>query len=110
MKIINLTPHDVVWVQPSGTCITFEKTSQAPLRVEQKEVEVDHPTGLPMVKKTVVGVVGLPKQQDDTFYIVSSMVLASSNRTDLIAPDTGPNSCVRNDKGHITGVRRFTCN
>ena len=50
---------------------------------------------------------GVPERQKDTLYIVSSMVLAASDRGDLLAPATGHPDCIRNEKGHIVSVPGF---
>ena len=42
-------------------------------------------------------------------YIVALLVaqVLAGTRTDIICPDTGPDSAVRDEKGMIAGVRRF---
>lgn len=50
---------------------------------------------------------GLPEPKEGVKYIVSAMVLAASNRTDLVAPATGHPDCVRNEKGFIVSVPGF---
>jgi hypothetical protein len=50
---------------------------------------------------------GLPVQQEGVKIIVSAMVLAASNRSDLVAPATGHPLTKRNDKGHIISVPCF---
>lgn len=52
-------------------------------------------------------VLGLPAPKDGVLYIVSAMVLAASDRTDIVAPATGHPDCVRNDKGFIVSVPGF---
>ena len=49
---------------------------------------------------------GLPDPEPDTLYIVSAMVLAASDRTDLIAPATGHPDCKR-ENGFIKSVPGF---
>lgn len=50
---------------------------------------------------------GLPDPQDGVKLIVSAMVLAASDRADLVAPATGHPETVRNEKGHIVSVPGF---
>lgn len=50
---------------------------------------------------------GVPAAQDGVKYIVSAMVLAASDRSDLVAPATGHKDCVRDDKGFIVSVPGF---
>lgn len=52
-------------------------------------------------------VTGLPAQVDGVLIIVSAMVLAASNRGDLVAPATGHNDTIRNDRGHVVSVPGF---
>lgn len=49
---------------------------------------------------------GVPEPKDGVLYIVSAMVLAASNRTDLVAPATGHPLCVR-ENGFIKSVPGF---
>ena len=104
MEIINCTPHAISIIVDSKTT-TFEVSGIIP-RVSTEQVEAPEIDGFPCVTSTTGDVEGLPKQQPDTFYIVSGMVFAASNRTDLIAPDTGK-TAIRNEKGHIVAVTRF---
>lgn len=50
---------------------------------------------------------GLPRPKAGVLYIVSAMVLAASDRPDLVAPATGHPSCARNEKGFIVSVPGF---
>ena len=55
-------------------------------------------------------VTGLPEPDNNTLYIVSSLVLTAAKtqgRTDCVAPATGHPDCVRNDKGFIVSVPGF---
>lgn len=49
---------------------------------------------------------GLPEPQDGVLLIVSAMVLAASNCTDLVAPATGHPECIR-ENGYIKSVPGF---
>lgn len=48
----------------------------------------------------------LPDPEENTLYIVSSIVYNSSDRVDLIVPDTGKNS-VKDDKGNVMHIKKF---
>lgn len=50
---------------------------------------------------------GIPEKKDGIRYIVSAMVIAATDRDDVVAPATGRPDCVRNDKGHIVSVPCF---
>ena len=99
MRYVNLTPHAIILndgrtFEPSG--------SIARVAVSFSEIQSD-------VCEQVYGEVeNLPEPQPDTVYIVSGIVLgACSERSDVVAPATGHNLTVRNDKGHIVSVPCF---
>lgn len=103
MKIINLTPHDIVITDgptfpPSGIVA----------RVSVQQVDVGDINGIPVKAQTFGDIVDLPAPQDGTVFIVSAIVLAAAKaagRTDVVAPDTS--NAVRNDQGHIVSVPGF---
>jgi len=107
MRIINLTPHDVKLFH-NGQEHVFPNAGTT-ARVTSSS-EFSHPiNGLP-VHKTIYGEVeNLPEPQDGVIYIVALLVaqVLDGSRTDIICPDTGPDSAVRDDKGLIAGVKRF---
>ena len=97
-KFINCTSHAIVLndgrvFEPSGSVA----------RVSTSFTDIAN--DLCMVKYGEL--TGVPERQKDTLYIVSSMVLAASDRGDLVAPATGHPDCVRNDKGQIVSVPGF---
>ena len=103
MKIINLTPHDIVITDgptfpPSGTVA----------RVSVQQVDAGDIDGIPVKTQIFGDIVGLPAPQQDTVFVVSAMVLNAAKaqgRTDVVAPDTA--NAVRNDDGHIVSVPGF---
>lgn len=100
IHILNATPHAITITggptyQPSGFVARVSMTTQI----------IDHLNGIPVFKNIPGDVDGIPAPQPGVFYIVSAMVLANSDRDDLIAPNT--NSAVRNDQGHIVSVPGF---
>jgi len=107
MNIINLTPHDVKLFH-KGQEFTFPKTGTV-ARVASKSEFSHTVNGLP-VHKTIYGEVeNLPEHQEGVIYIVALLVaqVLAGTRTDIVCPDTGPDSAVRDEKGLIAGVRRF---
>ena len=102
MKLINLTPHDVVVQKEDGTRVTYPASGQV-ARVEVEDVCVGYVDGIPIHKGKVKEVTGIPNQQDGVMYIVSLYVLQNSDREDLISPNTS--DAIRDDKGRITAVR-----
>jgi hypothetical protein len=107
MKILNYTPHTVNIINENREIIkSFE--SQGVARVGTKQEVVGNVEGVEIVKTTYTEIEGLPEEKEDVFYIVSMVVLNASDRKDLICPDTSPSSAIRNEKGQIIGVKRFT--
>ena len=98
-KFVNCTPHPIKLndgrvYEPSGDVARVSSHFTAP-----------DSNG---VCKVVYGdLTGVPDPQPDTLFIVSAMVLAASDRTDLVAPATGHPDCVRSDKGFIESVPCF---
>jgi hypothetical protein len=79
-------------------------------RVSTQATPMGSVCGIDVVKTTYGAVEGLPAADRRTTYVVSALVLAAlgSERDDVVAPDTGPSSVVRDTEGKIVGVRRFT--
>ena len=58
----------------------------------------------------MLGIEDLPEPAPYTLYVASSLVAQAAaryGRIDVLAPDTGPESAVRDETGQITGVRRL---
>ena len=117
MVLVNLTPHpcvifdeqgnEVVQIAPSGQ-VARVKTAAMPVG----KVSFDG-TGIPIVETKYGAIEDLPLSSPDTMYIVSVLVVVALrqqglNRPDVIAPDTGTESVVRDAEGKIKGVKRFT--
>ena len=99
IDFVNCTPHAIVLndgrvFQPSGNIG----------RVSQSHSDFN---SLDICKQKFGEVEGLPSPQKNTYYIVSALVLAASDRSDLIAPATNHPDTTRNDKGHIVSVPGF---
>ena len=135
MKVINLTPHEIVVEFEAETscqyCGAGEYNPECPecrgtggpvpstrtwripasgevVRMTTSQKWVDHVNGFPIQRNEVTGS-NLPEPQKDTLLLVSAIVLAAfPERSDLIAPDTG--NAKRNEKGHIVSVPGFVCN
>lgn len=105
MNIINLTPHAVTFVSESGEKEVFEASGNI-ARVEQFMFSI--PETKYNLKTTVPDcVVGLPRMEVNTIYIVSAMVReAEKERDDLWSPA----EFLRDDKGNIIGCSAFICN
>lgn len=115
MKIRNLTPHEVVVFDPSGErelgrVPVCGKVARVQTQVtELGKMEIDGHS-VPLVSTKFGEVVDLPPVEEGTINIASILVVqaVASQRNDVIAPDTGPQSVVRDLAGNILGVRRFT--
>lgn len=98
MKFINCTPHAIMLndgrvFEPSGTIARVSSSF------------TDFTDDICTVKYGEL--TGVPAPQEGVKFIVSAMVLAASERADLVAPATGHHDTVRNDKGQIVSVPGF---
>lgn len=106
-KIINTTPHAIV-LNNGNTFETSEHVSRVSATfIKNEDKSID---GNQVFTSIFGNITGLPHPQDNTIFIVSSIVLEAAKRlgrTDVVAPATGHPDCVRNDKGHIVSVPGF---
>lgn len=112
MKFVNLTPHTVNVVDADGNNILSVAPSGNVARVATQQTVVGNIAGIDIARTVFGDVDGLPAPQPDTVYIVSTLVLqalkdAGISRDDVVAPDTSPQSAVRNADGQIIGVKQF---
>lgn len=107
MKVINLTPHSINLMPEGvgGPVMTIHPSGQvARCVVSRRQVDTIIVDGLPVpVNRTQLGeVVGLPDPQDDTVYVVSSLVAqAVPDRADVLIVD----DAVRDDMGNVIGAK-----
>lgn len=98
MQIINCTPH----------AIALNNGESFPISGNVARVSSSFKaTGKGFFKVVYGEVTGLPDEQEDTLYIVSSMVANVTSRKDVIVPATGHPECIRNEKGQIVSVPGF---
>ncbi len=87
-------------IQPSGQVARVSATAQ-----QVGTITIDG-FDFPVVKTVFGEVTGLPEPQEDTVYIVSTLVLSAvQGRNDLVAPNTG--AAIRDADGKIVGVPGF---
>jgi hypothetical protein len=98
INIVNCTPHAVV----VNDVIYPKSNSVARIKVDLIDTDNDL---FKMEKKGSIE--DLPSKKEGTLYIVSAIVFSSSDRKDLIAPNTGKAN--RDDKGNIISVPNFIC-
>lgn len=105
MKIVNLTPHDIVFVNENDESMIF-KASGKIARVEQFLFSIEGSKY--NLKSSITGCVeGLPSKDADTVYIVSNMVRQElPERDDLWSPT----SFVRDSEGNIAWCTAFIVN
>lgn len=110
-KIINLTPHAVNIVNnDNSVAITIESSGNV-ARCSQTIDIVDtisvNNIVIPVSSSSYGEVVDLPAPQDNTYYIVSRLVMsACPNRQDLLVP----NDLVRDEAGRVIGCRSLANN
>lgn len=102
MNIINLTPHDVVYSN-KGNFKVIQTSGLARCTMESKMVDIID--NIPVNQNSYGEVVGLPEEQEGTYYIVSRIVAEAmkGKRNDLLIVD----KTIRDDKGFIVGFQAF---
>ena len=110
--VVNRTPHPINIVNEDGEEITTYSPQDAPIRVPQESKEdgcIKTPEAIIPLSRTKYNLTrgDLPQRQEDTIYIVSSLVCQCfPDRDDFyIVNDT-----VRNNEGHIIGCRSLSRN
>ncbi len=104
-KIINLTPHAVIFPNRSPS-ITIESSGQV-ARCKELTSSRGKFAGIPLVITNYGNVENLPEPEEDTLYIVSMLVrMALSNRKDLASPG----ELIRDDNGQIVGAQNLIVN
>lgn len=112
---VNLTPHPITF-KLNNESITFQPSGKVARIISsgatQQDIMVNGIT-ISYVNPGVESIVDLPKPQENTYYIVSSLVLnhlrsSGSKRSDVIAPGTGPkDNAIRDEKGNIIAITKF---
>lgn len=98
MNIVNCTPH----------VITLNNGESFPISGNVARVSSSfEESGKGFFKVAYGEVYGLPDEQANTLYIVSSIVANATCRNDVIVPATGHPECIRNEKGQIVSVPGF---
>lgn len=95
-NIINLTPHAIVLcgktIEPSGLA-----------RCETSSIKISEVNGITVNQRSFGEVYGLPKPEEDTYYIVSSIVAQAVRglRNDCLIVD----ETIRDEAGRIVGCK-----
>ena len=103
VNIINLTPHTINFVDAEGNAILSVPASGQLARVSAKTVTSDVTyNGIPVTYTSYGEVEGLPEREENTIYVVSSLVASRiPNREDVFIP----NESVRDPEGRIIGCK-----
>jgi len=101
MRLINLTPHEIVCagvvIPPSGDIA----------RCNAKTFDAGSVNGIPVIESRIMSVSGLPDAQTGVAYIVPSAVrIQFPKRRDLYSPA----KFIRNQAGSITGCMTLEVN
>jgi len=110
IHVENLTPHKIVVYDSSGERVVLEvEPSDTVARVTPKQEELFRIGSVPVAKTEFGEVEGLPEPKKCTAYVVSTLVLNAlkGKRPDVVAPDTSPQSVIRDEEGRIKGIKRF---
>ena len=104
LNLINLTPHDINIVRNGEELVTFPKSNQI-ARCKEAVEQVGYITvngvKIPIIRKRLGEIEGLPEPQEGVKYLVSLAVAkAAVGRNDLLVPG----QAVRDEKGRIIGT------
>ena len=105
-KIINLTPHPVIYIESSGKKRTWDnpKSDIKLPRIAEVVVEECPIDGVRTYKKSFGGCDNLPDETDGVYYIVSAMIASAlPRRNDLLVPNA-----IRDESGRIIGCDGFS--
>jgi len=107
MRLVNLTPHPITLISPTGEQLTVPP-SGAVARVAERmeslgEVMVEGVV-VPVVKRSFGEVDGLPEPEPGVLYVVSALVAEAAwrvGRSDVV----GLADFVRDEQGRVVGAR-----
>lgn len=101
MKIINLTPHEVMFILEDGKRVKIPASGKV-ARLTTSTKIVGEVGGIPITETVFGEIQDLPDPTPDEVYIVSSLVAGRvPDRRDVFIP----NESVRDDSGRIVGCR-----
>lgn len=112
MKLLNLTPHPITFLDANNNVVLELPGCDNPPRAREKrkregsvchaEFAAIHTTDIPLNKVELGEVENLPNVSPEYYYIVSRIIAeACPERTDLFIPD----ETVRDENGRIIGCR-----
>ena len=102
MKIINLTPHTINFLDKDNNPVMTVEPSGTVARAAQTRTLCGEIAGIPVNQCAYGAVQGLPEPAKETIYIVSAITAqACPERQDVYIVDDS----VRGENGRIIGVR-----
>ncbi len=120
IKLVNLTPHTIVHscdgfdtvIEPSGEVLRveyedllmFNRPDISELNLNLVEYRASKQC---VSRETECNIDFLLEKDRDAFYIVSNPVAKIARSRRFIAPDTSPESAIRDEAGNIVAVKRF---
>jgi hypothetical protein len=115
--VYNVTPHDIcVANEKNEIILRIKKTCEEPLRLVETTTTLREFQALKIVSHGYVAFNYEFKPPRENALIITSPVIVDflqnhkssvCNPYQYIAPDTGPDSAVRDDNGNIIAVKRF---
>jgi hypothetical protein len=109
VKLVNLTPHDIVLQAVDGSRTTIPASGTV-ARVSQTAGQPTFHEGVPVpvyIASVYGDVVGIPEESSDTFFIVSAVIGQRCHRRDLVMPGTGPTDNAIRESGQVVAVTRL---
>lgn len=101
MKIINLTPHAITFIVRGNESLIIEPSGKV-ARVSFESKQINTIDGIPVMQNVYGDIVDLPSPQENTIYLVSSIVASRcTNRDDVYIP----NDSIRDGQGRIIGCQ-----
>ena len=101
-RVINLTPHTINVILPTGLTVSYPSEGSA--RVSVTSTNFGSHEGTPLSRQVYGAVEGLPEAQEGVLFVVSSLVRAAfPHRTDVASPG----ELVRNEAGQPICCRGF---
>lgn len=99
MKIINLTPHEVIIrgkkIPPTTPHARVEEKIYTVAGIDYEDIQI------PIIEKSFGDIQNLPPQEDGTVYIVALVVAQAAKREDVLAIGES----IRDEKGNIVGAK-----
>jgi len=106
MKIKNYTPHPIIIKDDQDRDINIPAEPN-PIRISQKTTFVRNIESIPIYNKEFMGDINLPQLEEDTIYIVSSLVydFIKKNFPDKLKYFVIPGDPIRDSNGNIIGCK-----